>query len=290
MLVASIRGACRGGIVQFESHRVPGRGVRLHVRRAGAGRPLLLLHGFPDSSSLWDAMAPGLVAAGYRVIAPDLRGFGESEAPGATRDYRLDLTAADAAAVLDQLCPGEAVAVVGHDWGAVVAWCLAMWYPRAVRAQVVISVGHPREYALAGFEQLRKGAYVAGWQARGLAEAWLARKGFAGLRRWAHRHPRIDEAVRLMARPGRLTAGLNWYRANLVRALFGQWPSCRVPTLGVWSSDDPFLAEDQMRRSSRRMEAAWEYARVDGAGHWLPLEQADRLNALVLEWCERHAG
>jgi pimeloyl-ACP methyl ester carboxylesterase len=218
------------------------------------------------------------------VIAPDQRGFGASDAPQAVRDYRLEHIVADSIAVLDRLCPGTAVNVIGHDWGAVVAWCLAMTHPGRVRAQVAVSVGHPREYALGGLEQKRKGLYTVGWQARGLAERWLLHDGGAGLRRWARRHPGIEQCVRLMSRPGRLTAGLNWYRANLLDVLFSRWPRCAVPTLGIWSTGDHFLAEDQMQRSSRRMDARWQYSRIDGAGHWLPLEQPQRLNELATGW------
>ena len=276
--------------MQHNIQRVPVAGLELTVRSAGAGSPVLLLHGFPDSGTLWEAVTPHLVAAGYRVIIPDLRGFGDSDAPTAVREYRLEYVVADLVALLDRLCPQEPVRVIGHDWGAVAAWCLAMAHPERVRAQLVDSVGHPREYALSGLEQKRKGFYTIAWQARGLAEASLGRNDYAGLRRWARQHPRIDEVVRAISRPGRLTAGLNWYRANLVGVLFGSWPQCEVPTLGVWSSNDSLLAEDQMQRSARRMSAPWEYARIDGAGHWLPLEQPERVARLAIDWFQRHAS
>lgn len=276
--------------MQHNIQRVPVAGLELTVRSAGAGSPVLLLHGFPDSGSLWDAVTPHLVAAGHRVIIPDLRGFGDSDAPTAVREYRLDYVVADLVALLDRLCPQEPVRVIGHDWGAVAAWCLAMAHPERVRAQLVDSVGHPREYALSGLEQKRKGFYTIAWQARGLAEASLSRNDHAGLRRWARQHTRMDEVVRAMSRPGRLTAGLNWYRANLVGVMFGSWPQCAVPTLGVWSSNDSLLAEDQMQRSARRMSAPWEYVRIDGAGHWLPLEQPERVARLAIDWFQRHAS
>jgi pimeloyl-ACP methyl ester carboxylesterase len=94
--------------------------------------------------------------------------------------------------------------------------------------------------------------------------------------------------VKDMSRPGRLTAGLNWYRANLRRVLFGSWEACAVPTLGVWSSGDHFLAEDQMRDSQQRMKAPWQYERIEHAGHWLPLEQPERVAELALRWFAQH--
>jgi len=143
------------------------------------------------------------------------------------------------------------------------------------------------QYAHAGLEQKRKGLYTILWQFRGLAEAWLSRNNFAGMRSFARGHPDLDACVRAMSRPGRLTAGLNWYRANLVQVLFGKWPACQVPTLGIWSSGDPHLVEGQMRQSGRRMTAAWNYVRIDDAGHWLPLEQPQRIAALAVDWFDK---
>jgi len=265
--------------------RVQGSGATLRVRRLGsAGPPVLLLHGFPDSSDVWRDVAPRLVAAGYRVIAPDLRGFGQSDAPARTSDYALGHTVADLRALISRLLRDEPVRVIGHDWGAVAAWCLALEHPQLVPAQVVLSVGHPRQYALAGVEQKLKGLYTLAWQVPGLAERWLAQRHYAGLRGWARQHPRVDDCVRDLSRPGRLTAGLNWYRANLRRVIAGPWGKCTVPTLGVWSERDHFLAEDQMRLSGRQLTAPWRYERLAGAGHWLPLEAPQQVADLACEW------
>ena len=262
-------------------------GIRLNVADAGAGTPILLLHGFPDSSELWREVTPRLVAAGHRVIAPDLRGFGDSEAPAGRRHYSIERVLADMLALLGHLGVGEPVRVMGHDWGAVIAWCLAMFHPERVAASVVLSVGHPREYAWAGLEQKRKGAYTLAWQLPGIAEARLSRSDWAGLRHWARDHPDVERCIRDLARPGRLTAGLGWYRANFVRVMLGSWPRCRVPTLGVWGSEDHCLAEDQMRNSAHRMDAPWHYERIAGAAHWLPLAQPARIAALALDWFRR---
>ena len=269
---------------RWTAARYPASGVVLHVRQAGHGSPVLLLHGFPDSSSLWDEVAPHLLAAGHRVIAPDLRGFGDSDAPAAVGEYALGHSVADLRALITRLTGGEPVHVIGHDWGAVAGWCLALEHPQVVRSLVALAVGHPREYARAGMEQKLKGLYTLLWQVPGVAERWLAQRDFAGLRGWARQHPRVEDCVRDMARPGRLTAGLNWYRANLRRVLLGSWERCTVPTLGVWSSGDHFLAEDQMRNSAQRMRAPWRYERIEGAGHWLPLEQPQLIAGLALEW------
>ena len=263
-------------------------GLRLNVAQAGDGPVVLLLHGFPDSLQLWRDVAPRLVAAGYRVIALDQRGFGESDAPAGRHHYVIDRLVDDIAALLRALGVAEPVHVVGHDWGAVVTWCLAMTRPTLLRSAVAISVGHPREYALAGLEQKIKGLYTLGWQFTGLAERWLVARDWARLRHWLRQHPDPESCLRDLARAERLTAGLNWYRANLGAILTRSWPPCRVPVLGVWSSEDHCLAEDQMARSSRRMAAPWGYERIDGAGHWLPLERPDRVAELALDWFRRN--
>ena len=136
-----------------------GEGVTLTVQDEGEGPPVLLIHGFPDSHRLWRHQVPALVAAGKRVIAPDLRGFGESQQPNEVADYALRHSIADMLAVLDAL-EIERAQVVGHDWGAAVAWGLAAFAPERVERLVVLSVGHPRALAEPTMEQREKSWYM----------------------------------------------------------------------------------------------------------------------------------
>jgi pimeloyl-ACP methyl ester carboxylesterase len=265
-------------------------GISLNVEQRGDGPVALLLQGFPDSLHMWRTVARRLAAGGFRVIAVDQRGFGASDAPAGREHYGIDRLIADMAALLPALGVREPVHVMGHDWGAVVAWCLAMTHPDLVNSAVAISLGHPREYALAGWEQRCKGLYTVGWQFPGLAERWLVANDWARARHWLRQHPDPDSCIRDLARPGRLTAGLNWYRANLFSVLARSWPHCPVPMLGIWSSEDHCLAEDQMARSGRRMAAPWAYERIDGAGHWVPLEQPERVASLAIDWFNRYRG
>lgn len=264
--------------------------VTLNVQVAGEGEPVLLLHGFPDSLTVWRDVTPQLVAAGYRVIAFDQRGFGESDAPAGVANYRIEAIVADIPRLLAALGIAGPVHVIGHDWGAVIGWCLALAHPARVRDLVAISVGHPQAYGRAGFAQkIGKGLYVLGFQFRGLAESWFLRNRGHGLRNWlAAAHPDHDAVVRDMSRPGRLTAGMNWYRANLMGVLFGAWPRCAVPTLGMWSSGDRYLTEAQMRDSGKLVDGAWEYRRIDDCGHWIPLQRPEAVAAAALDWFGRH--
>ena len=180
--------------------RLPASGVVLRVRQAGKGPVVLLLHGFPDSCELWNEVMPRLASAGYRVIAPDLRGFGQSDAPSRVGEYAIGHVVADLRTLINRLAGDEPVRVIGHDWGAVAGWCLALEHPQLVRAQVALSVGHPRQYAVAGPEQKLKGLYTLAWQVPSVAERWLAQRNYAGLRGWARQHPQVDACIRDMSR------------------------------------------------------------------------------------------
>jgi pimeloyl-ACP methyl ester carboxylesterase len=259
-------------------------GLDFHVRVTGEGRPILLLHGFPDSGELWRLQTPALVAAGFRVIVPDLRGCGESDAPSGVTHYRLDRLVADVFALADAYA-GDArqIDLVGHDWGAAIGWFACMAQPQRVRRFAALSVGHPEAYRRAGLEQKLKGWYLFLFVTPGLAERFLRAGDFRALTRHA---PTPEDAARWrrdLARPGRLTAGLNWYR-GVAREGWRRRGPVAVPTLGIYGTGDPALAEDQMMNSARWVDAEWRYRRLDGVGHWLPIEAADTVNAWLVDW------
>jgi len=258
-------------------------GLDLNVVIEGDGPPVLLVHGFPDNHEVWRKQIPALAAAGYKVIAPDTRGCGDSDAPIGTRHYKMDLLVADLAALLDVLGI-EKVRLVAHDWGAAIAWTFAMRHPERVERYAALSVGHLSAYAGAGFEQKLRGWYILFLQLRGVAE-WLMRLGNWWLFRAVTRYP--EEATKWIAklsRPGRLTAAINYYRANLGMIIPRPLPSVPVPVMGVWSSGDAFLAESQMVDSKRYVSAPFRYERVEGANHWLQLTAPERVNALLLDF------
>lgn len=235
----------------------------------------LLLHGFPDSAEMWSGVARNLVAAGYRCIAPDTVGCGESAMAPRVRDYHMSAITSDFIALLDQLGI-DAVALVGHDWGAILAWHLSAHHPRRVRRLVAVSVGHPTAYAHAGLGQKLRGWYTVFFQLRGVAERLLLREGPTHLSRLVALHPDPEEVMRRMRQPGRLTAALRIYRANLLDVLFKVCPSVKCPMLGLWSTGDVYLTERQMRDSAKFVEAAFHMEVVEG-GHWIPLEQPEAL-------------
>ena len=159
-------------------------GINLNVAHAGSGPPVLLLHGFPDRWQLWRNQIPALLDAGYHVIAPDLRGFGASDRPDDVADYAMPILIGDVTGLLDALGI-ERAAVVGHDWGAGLAWSLAMARPDRVSQLAAVSVGHGGTGAAAGLRQREMSWYMLWFLFPGVAEQVLPREDWAFFRRWA---------------------------------------------------------------------------------------------------------
>ena len=260
--------------------------VTLAVEDTGAGIPVVLVHGWPDRGDLWRRQTPALVDAGYRVIAPDLRGFGGSSKPAEVDAYALPALVGDVVGVLDALSIPRAH-LVGHDWGAAIAWASAALVPDRFRSVTALSVGCPAAFRAAPLRQRELSWYMLLFQFPGVAERWLAADDFANLREWTG-HPDAGEVARRFADPAALTASLGPYRANLTaEALFGpppELPPVTIPAMGIWGSGERFLTEEQLTASAAYTAAGWRYERIDGAGHWLPLEAPDAVNKLLLDF------
>jgi pimeloyl-ACP methyl ester carboxylesterase len=258
--------------------------ILLHVEDHGKGRPVLLLHGWPDSAYLWRNQVPFLVANGFRVIAPDMRGFGRSDRPEGVAAYSIQNAVGDVVGILD--AHGiEAADIVGHDWGAAVAWFTATAHPDRVHKLVVLSVPHP--LAPRTLRQREMAWYQLFFQFEGIAETWLQHDDWALLRELSRGNGDIDRYISDLSRPNALTASLNWYRANLAPRMPGpppNLPSVEAPTLGIWSTNDYYLDGERMKMSGRFVKGPWRYEQIDGASHWIPLDASDRLDQLLIEW------
>jgi len=259
-------------------------GVSFYVEDHGSGVPVLLLHGFPDSAALWRNQIPFLVDHGFRVIAPDLRGFGRSARPEEVSQYALLHSVADVTGVLDELGI-QAAHVVGHDFGAGVAWLTAILQPDRVIKLVAISVPHllvPRT-----MRQNEMGWYQLFFQFAGIAEATIQRDDWAWLREFSRGDGDQDRWIEDLGRPGALTAALNWYRANLAPRMPGpplELPPVKAPTLSIWSTGDHYLEGERVRESGAYVQGPWRYEEIDGASHWIPLDAPGQLNSLLLDW------
>jgi pimeloyl-ACP methyl ester carboxylesterase len=269
--------------VSFSSQRLQVNGITLNVVVEGSGPDVMLVHGFPDDHTVWRKQIPALVAAGYRVIAPDTRGCGESDMLPATRDYAIANLVADLVGVLDALGIAK-VRLVGHDWGAVLCWFLSIRHPERVERYAALSVGHPTAYTRAPLEQKLKGYYILLLQLRGLAEAALRARDWALFRRLMDYPEAARHCIVPLRRPGRLRAAINYYRANLGLILPTLHPTVPMPVMGIYSSGDNFLCEQQMRATEKYVRGSWRYEQVDGANHWLQLDAPERVNALLLDF------
>lgn len=268
----------------FAGKRIEANGLTHYVVDEGSGTPVVLLHGFPDSADMWRLQVPALVDAGFRVIVPDLRGFGDSDRAASDEDYFIFNAVADVIAIADALDVGT-FHLVGHDYGAATAWMLATAHPARVERCVPISVGHPGAFVLQGLDQMRRSWYSFLFQFKGLAEEKLTANDWSLMREWLTQHPEPERCIEMLSRPGALSAGLGWYRANMKPDFWGvplAYPPVTVPVMGIQPGEDELLTEGQMAASKDYVAGEWRYERIDGAGHWVMLERPDEVNALLM--------
>lgn len=271
----------------MKEHQVKLGELNFRVLEQGEGDPVLLLHGFPDSADLWRHQMKALCDAGYRVIAPDQRGFGASDKPPQREDYHIANSLGDAVMLLDHFTLDK-VRVVSHDWGAAVGWSLAAFHPERVLSHAALSVGHLTALWNAGIAQRRLAWYMLLFMREGAAEEILMRDDWQWFRELFNHHAEMETWLKGLSRPGALTAALNWYRANVDIDTWTRegWvmPNITVPTMGVWSTGDDYLTEVQMVSSGDYVDASWRYERVTGASHWLMLDRPEAINALLLDF------
>ena len=263
-------------------------GLSFPVVDTGTGPAVLLLHGFPDSRFLWRNQIEPLVKAGFRVIAPDLRGFGDAPKPPAVQDYRLPVVARDVIGILDALSVRQA-RVVGHDWGAALAWYLATANADRVERLVALSVGAGGTSGTTTLAQREKSWYFLFFQFEGIAEASLTRDDWRLFKEWTRGQGDTERHLKDLSRPGALTAALNWYRANVRPQMPPEnppppTPKIACPVMGVWSDRDPFLTEPHVSKSHERVSGPWRYEKIEGAGHWMMLDKPTELNRLLLDF------
>ena len=265
-------------------------GFVFRVRAAGPsdGPLVLLLHGFPQSSREWMAQLAALGGAGYRAVAPDQRGYSPGARPEGVEHYRMASLVADVLAVADDM-GGHQFHLVGHDWGAAVAWQVAGRYPERVRTLTAVSVPHPFALTAAmrstSGDQGARSSYMAEFRDdSGAVEAALLADDAERLRTMFGDLPAAaaDEYVGLLREPGALTAALNWYRAVGREDVLGIGP-VTSPTLYVWSDGDSAIGREAASACGQHVDGPFRFEVVEGVDHWIPEKAPDRLNALLLE-------
>ncbi len=267
----------------------------MHFVEAGDGPVVVLLHGFPEFWYSWRFQIETLAQAGFRVLAPDLRGYGRTEKPPRVADYAIDRLMDDVVGLI-RLAGTERAHVVGHDWGGIVACCLGMHRDEALEKLVVVNAPHPGAFARDFFRtrQWLHSSYMAFFQIPKLPEALLGAAHAEGLlRRFVSdtRNPEAFDSATLAAyrdaltQPGALTGGLNYYRAAArdLRGRTGDIRTTATPTMVVWGERDRYLLPSM----STGLETWFENLRVErlpDAGHWAQLDEPERVGSLLTEF------
>jgi pimeloyl-ACP methyl ester carboxylesterase len=273
-------------------HMIQANGLRFRAMVDGpaGGEMFILLHGFPEGAESWTKQVDALAKAGHLAVAPDLRGYGLSDAPEAVENYAIGHLVDDVVEMVKSFGRSQAH-VAGHDWGALVAWFFAGRHPEMTKTLTVLSVGHPAALAEASrvdVEQREKSRYVALFLEKGKAERVLSDDDHRRLRAMFALGPNpdavpkgiVDHFARSLSRPGRLTAALNYYRANL-GAGGGAWASLtrelkiNSPTTLLWGEQDPALGRHAVDATAGYVDGPYELVVLEGAGHWLQFERPD---------------
>jgi pimeloyl-ACP methyl ester carboxylesterase len=250
------------------------------------GDAIVLLHGYPENRTSWDAVTPHLVEAGFRVLAPDQRGYSPRARPKGRRAYALQHLAGDIVAMLDAAGVDKAH-VVGHDWGGGVAWALAEFHPERLRTVTSLTTPHPRAMvkAMVTGTQAFKSWYMFMFQLPALPElAYRDRmqdRLRATLRGTGLSDDATDRYITPLREPGAATAAINWYRAMP----FSKRPTGKVavPTMYVYGTKDAFLGRKAADLTGSYVQAPYRYEVLDGISHWMPEEIPDVIARLVLE-------
>jgi pimeloyl-ACP methyl ester carboxylesterase len=281
-------------------HMVRANGLRFRTMVDGPsdGDMAILLHGFPEGAESWSKQVDALAKAGCLAVAPDLRGYGLSDAPDGVEHYGIGHLVDDVAGIIKAFGRSEAH-VAGHDWGAIVAWFFAGRHPEMTKTLTALSVAHPGALAEASRvdeDQRARSRYVALFVQEGKAEHVLADEDHRRLRAMFSLGPNpnavppavLEHFVRSLSRPGRLTAALNYYRANLgagggAWAALAQEVKITTPTVLLWGDEDPALGRRAVEATARHVEGPYRLEILNGAGHWLQFERPAEVSRSLVQ-------
>ena len=286
----------------MEEGKVKNGDLELHyiARGPAGGEPVLLLHGFPQFSYMWRNQLEALGQAGYRAIAPDLRGYNLSSRPEGVENYRMKALVSDVEAFYRAFGWSKAHLVV-HDWGALIGWTFAALQPDLVNKMVVIDCPHPSAYQdvlLEGVEQMFRSWYVWFFQTPEVPEQYFGGQNIQRIINWCFlslphaRQTFTAEDLRqyreMLLQPGQLTAAFNYYRANfrpqdLLVETPGQMPLVQAPTLLVYGEDDAALSPRTWKKTAKYCSGPFRTVALPGIGHWAAEEAPQEINRLILE-------
>jgi epoxide hydrolase 4 len=278
---------------------IDANGQRFELAECGSGdRLALCLHGFPELNYSWRFQMPMLAARGWRVWAPNLRGYGASSKPGAVNDYRLDTLIEDVAALIDAAGAKE-VMLIAHDWGAIIAWHFAIKKLRPLTRLVIMNVPHPKvgEREIKHWRQFKKSWYIFFFQLPWLPEWMMGAKGARGIK-GAFYNMAVDKSrfgkdvlqvyANAALRPGALKSMINFYRALLRTPDFRQIGGGDIvtPTLMIWGEEDSAL-NIHCTEGTEQWVPHFTLHRLPGVSHWVQQEAPDQVNQILESWLDR---
>ena len=281
--------------MELEHNYIETNGIRLHVVQGGpkSGIPVILLHGFPETWRCWVRQLPTLADAGIRVIAPDQRGYNLSDKPKGIKSYHVEELVNDIVGLIDAL-GYEKVNLVGHDWGAIVAWMLAYKHPERLQRLGILNVPHPlvmRRFLTRDLDQIRRSWYVfffqlpwlpeVGMQANDWRGAVLALRGSGLIHTFTNED--IEKYKESWSQPGAMTSMINWYRALRYQIRLPKEMRIRVPTLMLWGVKDFALTHRMARPSMDHCEQG-NLIFFPEATHWVQRDAAAEVNHYLIDF------
>jgi pimeloyl-ACP methyl ester carboxylesterase len=280
--------------VSIDTKLIETNGIKLHTQFAGReeGEPVILLHGFPDAWFGWEQQIEALAKEGYRVIVPDQRGYNLSDKPKGKENYRMELLVQDILGLADTL-EIERFYLVGHDFGAMVAWWIAIYYPERIKRMVISNVPHPKvmgKYLRKSFSQMRKSWYAFFFRIPALPERLV------GVRNWKYfssamakglTEEQLNRYRESWAQPNAITCMINWYRA-FGKGFTKKAKSLRVniPTIILWGKQDPHLSYAMAEMSVDMCEEC-SLVTFDNASHWVHQDEPEEFNKQMISFLKQ---
>jgi pimeloyl-ACP methyl ester carboxylesterase len=281
--------------MSIEIREITARGLTFRCRVAGnRGEPVILLHGFPETSHMWARLMERLENEGYRCLAPDQRGYSPGARPEGAEHYRYIDHASDVIALADGM-GFERFHLVGHDWGALCGWAVVSRWPERVQTWSALAVPHARAFGEAirnDPDQIQRSQYVQWFQQPGVAEEALGANDCERLRGiWSASPPEeVEEYLSVFRQPGALTGALNWYRGshgidpNDPDIAFGP---VETPTLTIWGNQDTAIGRESVVQAARLQTGPYRFVELD-CDHWIIQRKPAEVEALVLAQLRAH--
>ncbi len=277
---------------------IEANGLTFRAREHGEGEPVLLLHGFPETSRMWEPLMGKLADEGYHCLAPDQRGYSPGARPTDVSEYNYAKIAADAVAFMDAM-DWERAHLIGHDWGALAGWATVGTSPDRIKSWTSLSIPHIRSFGTAireNKEQKEKSGYVTLFRQEGTAETALSANDYAALRGLfaaTHDQDEIDEYIGVLSQEGALTAALNWYRGSEgIRPDQDDgsaWGPVATPTLFIWGNQDMAIGRVAAEGTEQYMTGPYEFIDLD-AGHWIIQEAFDKVIGPITAHLKSNGG